>query len=61
MVKEKLRGYGDRRRELRQLVRMRADLEARMTAPRIQVLTGLPGRSRRPASSMRPFLSLIHI
>ena len=43
MVKEKLRGYGDRRRELRQLVRMLADLEARMTAPRIQVLTGMPG------------------
>lgn len=43
MVKEKLRGYGDRRRELRQLVRMLADLEARMTAPRIKVLTGMPG------------------
>ena len=43
MVKEKLRGYGDRRRELRQLTRMLTELEARMTAPRAQALTGTPG------------------
>ena len=43
MVKEKLRGYGERRRELRQITRMLAELEARMTAPRAQTLTGTPG------------------
>ena len=42
MVKEKLRSYGDRRRELRQLTRMLAELEEHMTAPRAQVLTGMP-------------------
>lgn len=42
-MKEKLRSYGDRRRELRQLTRMLAELEERMTAPRAQVLTGMPG------------------
>ena len=43
MVKEKLRRYGDRRQELRQIRRMLAELEARMTAPRAQALTGTPG------------------
>lgn len=43
MVKEKLRGYGERRRELRQIQRLLAELEARMTAPRAQTLTGTPG------------------
>lgn len=43
MVKEKLRGYGERRRELRQIQRLLAELEARMTAPRAQALTGTPG------------------
>ena len=47
MVKEKLRSYGDRRHELRQLTRMLAELEARMTAPRAQVLTGMPGGSSK--------------
>ena len=47
MVKEKLRRYGDRRRELRQIRRMLAELEARMTAPRAQALTGTPGSPSR--------------
>ena len=47
MVKEKLRRYGDRRQELRQIRRMLAELEARMTAPRAQALTGTPGSPSR--------------
>ena len=46
-MKEKLRSYGDRRHELRQLTRMLAELEARMTAPRVQALTGMPGGSSK--------------
>ena len=47
MVKEKLRRYGDRRQELRQIRRLLAELEARMTAPRAQALTGTPGSLSR--------------
>lgn len=47
MVKEKLRSYGDRRHELRQIARMLAELEARMAAPRAQVLTGMPGSTSK--------------
>ena len=47
MVKEKLRSYGDRRHELRQLTRMLAELEARITAPRAQALTGMPGSTSK--------------
>ena len=51
MVKEKLRRYGDRRQELRQIRRMLAELEARMTAPRAQALTGTPGSPSRIRTS----------
>lgn len=42
MTKDYLRSYRDRQRELQQLEDMLMEIEARMSSPRIQQMTGMP-------------------
>ena len=52
MTKERLKGYQAMKREADQLRERLAELEAAMTAPKIQQITGMPGGGSHEGSAL---------